>query len=345
MASAVLAARLLLALVFAVAGVAKLLDLEGSREALRGFGVADRLARVLGALVPLAELSVAVALVFHPTALWGAVGAFVLLATFSAGIANALRRGRKPDCHCFGQLHSAPAGRETLARNIGLAALAGFVAVEGPGPSAADWVADRTPAELVAIGTATAAIALAALSLRLWADKRRLKQSLDSAYAALDEVPVGLPVGAPAPAFALSAARGEGQSLDDLLATGLPVLVVFVDPGCGPCKELMPKLGRWQATLAQRLPIAVIGRGDREEHRRQSEKFGVHVLIDEDSKVAGAYRLRDTPAAVLVGPDGRLASDPVNSGFQIEGLIRMSLRRDGAAPEGLRSEVARPASS
>ena len=35
----------------------------------------------------------------------------------SAAIAIAMARGKAPDCHCFGQLHSAPAGWKTLARN------------------------------------------------------------------------------------------------------------------------------------------------------------------------------------------------------------------------------------
>ena len=63
MDSMLLAARLLLAAVFAVAGVAKLVDLAGSRRAMRDFGLPDRLAAPLGTLLPLAELAAAVALV------------------------------------------------------------------------------------------------------------------------------------------------------------------------------------------------------------------------------------------------------------------------------------------
>ena len=46
------------------------------------------------------------------TALAGAVGALALLLLFSGAVALALSRGHEPECHCFGQLHSAPAGRE-----------------------------------------------------------------------------------------------------------------------------------------------------------------------------------------------------------------------------------------
>src|SRR3712207_9448411 len=63
------------------------------------------------------ELAVAAALVFTTTAWWGALGALLLLLLFAVAIGANLARGRKPNCRCFGQLHSAPAGWSTLARN------------------------------------------------------------------------------------------------------------------------------------------------------------------------------------------------------------------------------------
>ena len=63
-------ARLLLALVFFVAGVAKLTDREGSRQAVEGFGVPAILASPLGTLLPLLELAVASTLIPASTVLW-----------------------------------------------------------------------------------------------------------------------------------------------------------------------------------------------------------------------------------------------------------------------------------
>ena len=107
-----LVARLLLAAVFAVAALTKLADLAGSRQAMRNFGVPERLAVPLGTLLPIAELAIAITL--RPRGL-GPVDcsrALLLLLLFVAGIAYNLARGRTPDCHCFGQLHEArPAGR------------------------------------------------------------------------------------------------------------------------------------------------------------------------------------------------------------------------------------------
>src|SRR5215472_2213745 len=124
--------RLFLAGTFAVAGAAKLADLAGSRKAMRDFGVPGKGADVFGLLLPLAELAIAVALVVPMTAWWGGVAALALLLIFVAGIGFNLAQGRTPDCHCFGQLHSAPAGRSTLIRNLLLAAVAGFVVGLGP---------------------------------------------------------------------------------------------------------------------------------------------------------------------------------------------------------------------
>src|SRR5215211_1624380 len=143
MGIALLVARLLLALVFLVAGVAKLADRTGSRQGLIDFGVPRALASPIGILLPLAELAVAAALIPTSTAWWGAIGALALLLLFVAGISINLARGRKPECRCFGQLHSAPAGWSTLIRNAVFAALAAFIlweGREGAGPSLVSWV-------------------------------------------------------------------------------------------------------------------------------------------------------------------------------------------------------------
>ena len=120
--------------------MAKLADWADSRQGLIDFGVPAALATPFGILLPLAELAVAIFLIPAVTAWWGALGALALLLLFVSGVSFNLARGRKPDCRCFGQLHSAPAGWETLSRNGALAAVAGFILWEGydggAGPSA-----------------------------------------------------------------------------------------------------------------------------------------------------------------------------------------------------------------
>ena len=90
-----LIARLLLSLVFGVAGVAKLIDSTGSRASMGDFGVPAFLARPLAWLLPLVELACAAALMSVSGAWWGASGALAMLLVFMAAIAINLVRAAK----------------------------------------------------------------------------------------------------------------------------------------------------------------------------------------------------------------------------------------------------------
>ena len=101
-------------------------------------------------LIPIAELTVAVLLFPTATAWWAGVLSLTLLGAFVSGIGVNLARGRRPDCHCFGQLHSEPIGAGTLVRNGVLAALAALLVWQGPervGPSTVAWLGHLTMAE------------------------------------------------------------------------------------------------------------------------------------------------------------------------------------------------------
>src|SRR4051794_10085712 len=157
MGSIALAARILLALVFGTAAAGKFADQPGTRRALADFGVPRGWQKAFGLLLPSAELATALALLFQESARWGALSAAILLGLFVAGIARAMARGEAPDCHCFGQISSSPAGPRTLARNAVLIAPAAFVVAYGPGTSIESWVSARSAAELVAFLASIAA--------------------------------------------------------------------------------------------------------------------------------------------------------------------------------------------
>lgn len=334
MGTAVLAARIALAAVFLTAGVGKLFDLQGSRQAMRDFGVPAGLSRVGGLLLPLFEIAAGIALVFAQSARWGGAVALVLLLGFIAGIGNALRHGIAPDCHCFGQIHSAPAGRGTLARNGVLAALAAFVVVKAPGPALGTWVSTRSPAVLVAVGLGIVAAVLALVAAQLWVEARKLRSDLGSAQRMAAGAPPGLPIGVQAPDFALSSTDGMTVTLDDLRDRGRPVLLVFASPWCSSCVALFPNLRRWQQTLAERVTIAVISSGTVNENVSLFLEHELeNVLLQEKSELIESYRIRGTPTAVLVNGDGTIGSIPAESVFGIEPMVRLVLRNGtDAAP-------------
>lgn len=339
---ALLGARMLLAAVFGIAGLAKLADRAGTRQALVDFGVPARVTTPFGLLLPLAELAVAVALVPRATAWWGAMGALALLLLFVAAIAVNLARGRKPDCRCFGQLSSTPVGWWTVARNVGLATVAGFVVAQGhddPGRSMMQSVADLTGAQLAGVVAGAIFIALlaveAVLLMNLMGQNGRLLLRLEALEARLDAsgIPVlepgaeeqssaGLPVGSPAPGFNLAGLYGEVLTLDALRAAGKPVLLVFSDPGCGPCNALLPEIGQWQRDHGATLTIAVISRGSSEENRAKSTEHGLtNVLLQQGREVAEAYEETGTPSAVVVRSDGTIGSALAAGADAIRALV------------------------
>ena len=346
MGAVLLTARLLLSAVFLVAGSTKLADRAGSRQAIVDFGLPPTIAPVLGLILPISELALAVALLPSRTAWWAAVGALMLIGLFIAGISVNLARGRKPDCHCFGQLHSAPIGRSTLVRNGVLAGLAAVVVLQGardPGPSATAWVTGLTTTEQFGLLVALILLTLIAVEgwfwLQLLSQQGRLLLRLDAVEAALRQtgalapsppnMVAGLPVGTPAPDFELPGLFGERLSLEALRAVNRPVMLVFTDPGCGPCLALLPEIGRWQRDHSGRLSVAVVSRGDAGSNRANAEQHGLRqVLLQSDSEVAHAYRYDGTPSAVLVGTDGRIASPVAGGADAIRRLLHQAIREE-----------------
>lgn len=339
MPGAILAARLVLAAVFVVAGWAKLADRAGSRRALVDFGVPGWLAVPLGILLPVVELIVAAALLPVASVWLGAIGSFCLLVVFLVGIGINLARGRKPECHCFGQIYSAPAGWSTFIRNAVLALLAGFVAWGArrhPGPSVVAWFGDVSTAQRVALLGGCAAFAMlaaeAALLLQIMRQQGRILlrlETMESRFFTLPGAPrdpstpfVGLPIGTPAPGFHLNGLHGETASLKALVAAGKPTLLIFTDPNCGPCLELMPEISRWQREHAASLTVALLSEGTAEDNRAKSKAHGVRqVLLQRKREVAESYRAWGTPAAVLVRVDGSVGSPVAQGGDAIRTLV------------------------
>jgi peroxiredoxin/uncharacterized membrane protein YphA (DoxX/SURF4 family) len=352
MDTALLLARLFLAAVFLVAAFGKFADLPGSRRAVAAFGVPTALAGPVGFLLPVAELAVGICLIIGRTA-WGAsIAALVLLAAFIAGIGISLARGEKPDCHCFGQIHSEPIGVSTLVRNLFLAAVALFIAIEGhptAGASALHWLSQISGTERV--GLVITLVLLALLVLEAWFLLMLLRQNgrllvrmetLEGAVTAggiavphpPDEQPqYGPPVGSPAPAFALSGLHGETMTLDALRAHDKPILLVFSDPNCGPCTALMPDIGRWQRDYAGQLTIAQISRGAPDANRAKAAEHGVsYVLLQQDDEVAQAFRSPGTPSAVVVGADGMISRPMAVGADAIRDLVARTTGSSGGIP-------------
>jgi peroxiredoxin len=316
----VLAARILLAAVFAGAGVGKLAR-RGETEATLGkFGVAERLRAPLAVALPLVELAISAGLLPAASAPWAAAAALLLLAAFTVAVARVLTRQEEVDCNCFGSLAPSRVSGWTLARNGGLMVVAGLVAAAGwsdPGPSAVAWIGglDATAAVGILAGLALLAAALNfAFSWQLMKQNGRLVADLAMLSArgtGAHAVPTGLPLGELAPSFELRGLSGRPVELDELLEAGRGLLLFFSDPGCGACEPLLPEVGRLQRDPEADPQPVVISLGDVESNLEKVAEHGLElVLLQEDFGLARSFGITGMPGAVVLDREGRIASEP-----------------------------------
>ena len=369
MNAGLLAARLVLAAVFFASGAAKAADRAGTREAAAAFGLPAWMRRPVAVALPAAELLVAGALVPASSAAPAGWAALALLAAFSAAVAVSLARGRRPECHCFGQLTTAPIGWRTLARNAVLAGLAAFIAIAGwpGGGTSLGGVGASRAATAVAVGALAVALAgTCALALVILGRYGTVLRQLDqlterlgagtayagtgTAYAGAGTAypvasadghqhghvpPAGLPPGSAAPEFSVPGTDGQPVTLTRLREAGHPVLLVFGDPACGPCRSLLPDLASWQAEHAERFTAALISRGSMDANAAEAREHHLtHLGVQNDQEVAVAYAYAGTPSAVAVSADGRIASQVAAGPDGVRALAAALLARVAAGAGG-----------
>lgn len=350
-------ARLILASTLGFAACAKAFDSVGTQRAIRGFGVPNAVGRPASIILPLVEALLAASFVPASTAWHGAVGAVALFIVFQIAIAGNLLQGRKPDCHCFGQLHSAPISWWLFARNLVLLALACGLAAAGPdrlGPSLVSWFWQLSLGEQAIFLVTTAVLALATsvlvlLRRLLIVQKAALVKIEELARAMRDEysplLPLeredarpprkGIPIGAPAPSFNLSSLRGNTVTLDALAGRAQPILLLFVSPTCIPCRELLPLAQAWERDYREHLTVVLITKGNAEENRAKFSRFEFeHLLLPGDSKPDEVFRIQWTPAAVLIGRDLRVQSLVASGVEAIKVLVEKFLRTTSIVSKG-----------
>ena len=313
---AIVLIRLALTVIFGTAGITKLIDPRGTREAVKNFGVPDALAPAVSVVLPLVELSIAAGLLVNGTTPASVIGALLLLGLFLIAIAVNLAQGRKHDCHCFGQLHSKPLGWQTLARNAVFALAASFVlwrSLKAPLPSIPDTLSQLNIAQWLAIAAAVLVVVCAFVFLgRREKNKRTVETKLE-----------GLPLNAIAPGFEMNAYDGGMVSLERLLSAGKPLLLIFTNPVCGPCVTLFGEIKEWQEQHRDQLTIAIISFGTIKENFVNVARNGLGQVLLQKRKgeVAEKYGATLTPTAVIVDTNGHIASKLAAGADEIRDLL------------------------
>jgi thiol-disulfide isomerase/thioredoxin len=132
----------------------------------------------------------------------------------------------------------------------------------------------------------------------------------------------GLPVGSRAPEFRGVDGSGRECVLGDF--AGAPLVLVFAEAGCAPCRALMPELQRFADDHRGEVGVVVVGSDDpvinaafEEEHLR-----GVPIITQEADETSQRYQIRATPFAYVVDANGEIRDRGViNYATQLEHML------------------------
>jgi thiol-disulfide isomerase/thioredoxin len=96
----------------------------------------------------------------------------------------------------------------------------------------------------------------------------------------------------------------------------------------------MPTVAEWQREHANELTVALLSAGDADAVQAEAAEHRLeNVLLDPDLAMYEAYQANGTPSAVLVAPDGTIASWLAAGSDWIESLVEQTIR--GARAAGL----------
>ena len=119
-------------------------------------------------------------------------------------------------------------------------------------------------------------------------------------------MPVGPKVGDPAPKVRLANLQGETVELEAF--RGEETLVLFWNPGCGFCQQMLPDLKEWEENRPEDAPrLLVVSAGTEEANREMG--LTSTVVLDQHFAAGQAFGASGTPSAVLVDAEGKVASD------------------------------------
>ncbi|GAA3754017.1 MauE/DoxX family redox-associated membrane protein [Terriglobus aquaticus] len=323
---------------FLIAGAAKLRDRAGTRQTLQDFGVPDRFGTPLAIVLPIAELLVAASLAVPFTMRAGAAAACVLLCLFLVAIVRNLSRGKRPSCNCFGQVHSAPIGPRTIVRNVALMLDAAMLGVAGSSRVFSAWtdLFGRRHAPLsvaVALILAVLVVQLSLFALMLRQQGRLLLrlERVESLMmqgtqdAAEPQGHGGAPgIGSLAPTFSLPNLMGDAVSLGSLLEGSHAILLLFMNPQCGPCLALVAEAASWMVENPAGLRVVIVSEGTVEENYEKASVLDpAMVLLQQGQEVADQYHAWGTPSAVIVLSDGTIGSGVAQGANSIRELLAL----------------------
>jgi peroxiredoxin len=109
-----------------------------------------------------------------------------------------------------------------------------------------------------------------------------------------------------APAFQLPDLNGNVRDLESF--QGEPVLILFWNPGCSYCRQMLDDMKALERNHSAKSPrLLLVSTGSSEAN--EAMELQSPILLDSGFSMARVFGARGTPSAVLVDAGGRIASE------------------------------------
>jgi len=121
-----------------------------------------------------------------------------------------------------------------------------------------------------------------------------------------------------------------GKAVDLAALAGQRTLLLFWNPACGFCQQMLPDVKSWERNPPQGAPeLLVISSGSFDASRAQG--FRSRVLLDPNFGAGHVFRAGGTPSAVILGEDGRVASEVGVGAPEVLALAGVARNVNGSA--------------
>jgi thiol-disulfide isomerase/thioredoxin len=132
-------------------------------------------------------------------------------------------------------------------------------------------------------------------------------------------IPVTKRIGDAAPEVELDDLEGDTVALEEF--RGRKTLILFWNPGCSFCQQMLPDLKQWEENPPEGVPSLLVVSAGRKE---ANEAMGISspVVLDQQFVVERAFGAGGTPSAVLVDEEGKIASEVAVGGQAVLELAR-----------------------
>jgi peroxiredoxin len=172
------------------------------------------------------------------------------------------------------------------------------------------------------------------------AQRRHMKDGLahyllEQQRSSEEPPPNGLLAGTRAPDFELPDLSGERHKLQNF--RGHKLLLIFFNPGCGPCIHLAPDLAKMPVDGANGHPIPVVittGSADANRQLIAEHNLRCPVLLDAKGDIASLFKAAGTPSGYLIDEQGVLASPLTTAPLPLMDLLERALAHGHANSKG-----------